>query len=63
MLKPRILMLGWEFPPEVSGGLGVANYNLCKALAPLTDLTLILPKTDSGVKITNVKIIDLSSKY
>ncbi len=53
-------MLGWEFPPEISGGLGVANYNLCKALAPLTDLTLILPKTDPDLKIPNVNIIDLS---
>ncbi len=53
-------MLGWEFPPEISGGLGIANFNLCKALAPLTDLTLILPKTDPDLKIPNVKIIDLS---
>jgi hypothetical protein len=60
MRKPRVLMLGWEFPPEISGGLGIANFNLCKALAPLTDLTLILPKTDPDLKIPNVKIIDLS---
>ncbi len=53
-------MLGWEFPPEISGGLGIANFNLCKALAPLTDLTLILPRTDPDLKIPNVKIIDLS---
>jgi glycosyltransferase involved in cell wall biosynthesis len=60
MKKPRILMLGWEFPPEISGGLGIANFNLCKALAPLTDLTLILPKSDPDLKIPNVNIIDLS---
>lgn len=60
MRKPRVLMLGWEFPPEISGGLGIANYNLCKALAPLIDLILILPKADPGLKIPNVKIIDLS---
>jgi glycosyltransferase involved in cell wall biosynthesis len=53
-------MLGWEFPPEISGGLGIANYNLCKTLAPLTELTLILPKADPALKIPNVKIIDLS---
>ena len=53
-------MLGWEFPPEISGGLGIANFNLCKALAPLTDLTIILPKTDPDLKIPNVNIIDLS---
>jgi len=60
MKKPRILMLGWEFPPEISGGLGVANYNLCKALAPRSHLTLILPKADPDLKIPNVNIIDLS---
>lgn len=29
----RILMLGWELPPHNSGGLGVACYELAKALA------------------------------
>ena len=28
----RILMLGWEFPPFVAGGLGVACYGLTRAL-------------------------------
>lgn len=53
-------MLGWEFPPEISGGLGIANYNLCKALAPLTELSLILPKNDPELHIDHVNIIDLS---
>jgi glycosyltransferase involved in cell wall biosynthesis len=29
----NILMLGWELPPHNSGGLGVACYELCSALA------------------------------
>ncbi|MBP5648063.1 glycosyltransferase family 4 protein [Candidatus Saccharibacteria bacterium] len=29
----KILMLGWELPPHNSGGLGVACFNLAKALA------------------------------
>lgn len=29
----KILMLGWELPPHNSGGLGVACYKLCQALA------------------------------
>ena len=53
-------MLGWEFPPEISGGLGIANYNLCKALAPMIDLTLILPRNDPELLLENVEIIDLS---
>ncbi len=28
----RILMLGWEFPPFIAGGLGVACYGLTRAL-------------------------------
>lgn len=29
----KILMLGWELPPYISGGLGVACYQMCKELA------------------------------
>lgn len=41
----KILMLGWELPPHNSGGLGVACYQLCKALAARDDIDLefILP--------------------
>ena len=28
----RIMMLGWEFPPFIAGGLGTACYGLTKAL-------------------------------
>src|SRR3712207_677917 len=42
----RILMLGWELPPHNSGGLGVACYQLCKALAKKDiDIEFILPYT------------------
>ena len=33
MADLNILMLGWELPPHNSGGLGVACYNMSKALA------------------------------
>jgi glycogen synthase len=40
----NVLMLGWELPPHNSGGLGVACYQLCKALAKKDiDLEFILP--------------------
>ncbi|HVI60587.1 MAG TPA: glycosyltransferase family 4 protein [Candidatus Saccharimonadales bacterium] len=40
----KILMLGWELPPHNSGGLGVACYQLCKALsAKDVDIEFILP--------------------
>ena len=38
-------MLGWEFPPENSGGLGVACFGLSKVLSQRgLDITFILPK-------------------
>lgn len=41
----RVLMLGWEFPPFISGGLGTACYGLTKALAhQKTQILFILPK-------------------
>lgn len=41
----KILMLGWELPPYNSGGLGVACYQLCKAISkkPNVDIEFILP--------------------
>src|SRR5215210_107469 len=42
----RILMLGWEFPPFISGGLGTACYGLTKALDRLGHKVLfVLPKS------------------
>ncbi len=42
----KILMLGWELPPHNSGGLGVACYQLCKALAQKDiDIEFVLPYT------------------
>jgi glycogen(starch) synthase len=42
----KILMLGWELPPHNSGGLGVACYQLCKALSKKgADIEFVLPYT------------------
>ena len=42
----KILMLGWELPPHNSGGLGVACYQLCKALSVKgADIEFVLPYT------------------
>lgn len=41
----RVLMLGWEFPPFIAGGLGVACFGLTKALDRLGhQVVFILPK-------------------
>jgi glycogen synthase len=41
----RVLMLGWEFPPHNSGGLGVACEGLARAVQDCdTDVLFILPR-------------------
>ncbi|MEM8875518.1 MAG: glycosyltransferase [Planctomycetota bacterium] len=43
--RPRVFMLGWEFPPLISGGLGTACHGLTKALAEQrVDVTFVLPR-------------------
>jgi glycogen synthase len=40
----RVFMLGWEFPPFISGGLGTACYGLTKAMDQLgARITFVLP--------------------
>lgn len=53
-------MLGWEFPPIVNGGLGVACLGLSRALSEKTELTMILPKTDPTYVVENVDLIGLN---
>jgi glycogen synthase len=43
----KVLMLGWEFPPYASGGLGTACYGLTKSLSKQgVSITFIAPKAD-----------------
>jgi glycogen(starch) synthase len=45
----RILMLGWEFPPLITGGLGVACFGLTKALDEQGhEVIFILPRPLRG---------------
>lgn len=53
-------MLCWEFPPWLTGGLGPACYGLAKALAPFTELTVVVPKSDPHFKMKDVTIIGLN---
>ncbi|MBI1369178.1 MAG: glycosyltransferase [Planctomycetes bacterium] len=41
----RVLMLGWEFPPFISGGLGTACYGLTRAMSRQNiEVVFVLPK-------------------
>ncbi len=51
-------MLGWEFPPFISGGLGTACYGLTKAMDQLgMKVTFVLPKMVGEKYTTHVKLL------
>ncbi|CAN5120497.1 hypothetical protein BH23BAC1_BH23BAC1_14470 [soil metagenome] len=56
-VRKKVLMLGWEFPPVINGGLGVARLGISKGLSKFVDLTVILPKSDPGFIVQNVELI------
>jgi len=50
-------MLGWELPPHNSGGLGVACYQLCRALSKKgADIEFVLPYTADHSDIDFMRI-------
>lgn len=53
-------MLGWEFPPVLTGGLGTACYGLVKALSAYADIQLIIPQSDRTQALENVVIKGLN---
>ncbi|MBM4112234.1 MAG: glycosyltransferase [Phycisphaerae bacterium] len=54
----RVLMLGWEFPPFITGGLGTACYGLTRAMSRLgLDVTFMLPKCVDPSFATHVKLV------
>ncbi len=54
----NILMFGWEFPPNISGGLGTACYGITKSLsASDTKITFVIPKTYGNEPKSQVQLI------
>jgi glycogen(starch) synthase len=54
----KVFMLGWEFPPFISGGLGTACYGLTKAMSSLgTEIVFVLPKTGDADYSNHVKML------
>ena len=54
----KTFMLGWEFPPFISGGLGTACYGLTKAMDKLgIEVTFVLPKAGSSHHSSHVKML------
>jgi len=54
----RVFMLGWEFPPFISGGLGTACYGLTKALDQLgLEVIFVLPQAVNTGYAEHVKLL------
>jgi len=51
-------MLGWEFPPFISGGLGTACYGLTKAMSGIgTDVMFVLPRSIATPVSTHIRLV------
>jgi glycogen(starch) synthase len=58
----RVFMLGWEFPPFISGGLGTACYGLTKAMDQIgLDVVFVLPRSVKTQFATHVKMLTPSN--
>jgi len=56
-------MLGWEFPPFISGGLGTACYGLTRAMDQLgMEVMFVLPKMVESKYATHVKLLSPGSR-
>lgn len=54
----KVLMLGWEFPPFISGGLGTACYGLTKAMSQIgAEVIFVLPKPVTSQYTSHVKLV------
>ncbi len=60
----KVLMLGWEFPPHISGGLGTACHGIVKGLGhiPDTKVIFVVPKVFGDEKVRNTKFAG-ANKY
>ncbi|MEN8126696.1 MAG: glycosyltransferase [Planctomycetota bacterium] len=54
----KVFMLGWEFPPFISGGLGTACHGLTKAMNDMgLKVTFVVPKPVDSDFSTHVKML------
>jgi glycosyltransferase involved in cell wall biosynthesis len=56
----KVFMLGWEFPPFISGGLGTACHGLTKAMSDLgMEVLFVLPKPfqQPSAAMSNVRML------
>jgi glycosyltransferase involved in cell wall biosynthesis len=61
MNRLRVLKLGWEFPPLINGGLGVACLGLSRALAKHVELTVLVPKSSAEADFRDFELRGLNT--
>ena len=58
----KVLMLGFEFPPRMSGGLGTACQGLARALSTSgTDVLFVVPKLEGDEQAGRVELLGADS--
>ncbi len=58
----KVLMLGWEFPPHISGGLGTACAGLTQALGKEhVNILFVIPKMHGGESSDSTNFINASA--
>ena len=56
--RMQVLMLGWEYPPHISGGLGTACEGLTTALAPLdVDIQFVVPQLYGVERAPHMRLV------
>lgn len=56
----KILMLGWEYPPKISGGLGIASQGLARSLVKAGHVVHFLLPTSASTSDDEVQLINAS---
>ena len=57
----KVLMLGWEYPPHISGGLGTACEGLTRALARHgVEVDFVLPRVYGAEDAGHMRLLDAS---
>lgn len=56
-------MFCWEFPPHISGGMGVASAGITKALSQSgTEILLVLPFGESEITLPHVRVLTATAE-
>lgn len=55
-------MLGWEYPPIISGGLGIASQGLAKELSLSHQIDFLIPKIQKG-HLQDINLIEAEGQF